>query len=279
MDSSPATSSDRPVALVTGASSGIGAVFADALAARGYDLILVGRREDRLCDVARRARDGYSVSSDVVVTDLSDRAAVERLADRAAGNVRLEFLVNNAGFGVPGFLAETDPQAQLSMVDVHVAATLRLTAAVLPGMIARGRGSIINVSSLAAFFPTRGNTNYGATKAYLNALTQGLAAELEGTGVRVQALCPGFTRTEFHSRLGIEKEARSAAPPWLWLTAEQVVAESLDGLERNRVVVIPGRRYRWLTRLLRIPPLRWLSGMVRRRKGRSGSGSAESRGD
>lgn len=280
MSSREPPSSERPVALVTGASSGIGAAFALALAARGCDLILVGRREERLADVARRVKDRHGVSSDVVLMDLAERDAVERLAERAGGDPRLEFLVNNAGFGVPGSLAETDPKAQLAMVDVHVAATLRLTSAALPGMITRGRGAIINVSSLAAFFPTRGNTNYGATKAYLNALTEGLAVELRGTGVRVQALCPGFTRTDFHSRIGIEQQARGAAPEWLWLTAEQVVSESLAGLDRGRVIVIPGRRYRWLVRILRIPPMRRLAGFARRRRvDRSGGDSEHPRKD
>ena len=274
MTQPPRRASHRPIALITGASSGIGAAFALALAERGHDLILIGRRREKLADVARRAGGDQGAASEIIVMDLAQRADLERLAERASGEDRLDLLVNNAGFGVPGFLAETDPKEQLAMVDVHVAAALRLTAAALPGMTARGRGGIVNVSSLAAFFPTRGNANYAATKAYLNTFTVALAAELRGTGVRVQALCPGFTRTDFHSRPGFEERPRRSAPEWLWLTAQGVVEASLAGLDRGRVIVIPSRRYRWLVRVLRIPPVRRVVGAVRRRHGNEAAGPA-----
>jgi len=242
----------RPLALVTGASSGIGAVFARRLATRGYGLLLVARRKDRLEQLAAELG-----NAEVLVADLSAASDVRRIEERIVAAQNLDFLVNNAGFGTLGRFWQADVEGQDLMHRVHVNAIVRLTHAALRGMVARGRGNIINVSSVAAFLHNPFNVGYGATKAWINSFTEALHVELRSVGspVRVQALCPGFTHSEFHDRLGID---RSLIPRSLWMTAEEVVERSLAGLERNELIVIPGWRYRllvgiyyWLPRFVR----------------------------
>ena len=234
---------ERPLALVTGASSGIGEVFARHLAGRGYSLLLVGRRKERLEKLASEL--GHA---EAIVADLTLDRDLGALEVRLATEDRLEFLVNNAGFGTQGLFHEADVEQQDRMHRLHVLATMRLTHAALPGMVQRRRGNVINVSSVAAFFHNPANASYGATKAWINSLTEGIYVELRSIGspVRVQALCPGFTRTEFHDVLGID---RRVIPDSLWMPAEEVVATSLRALEHNRLIVIPGWRYRWLVRV------------------------------
>src|SRR4051812_49073494 len=187
----------RGRAIVTGASSGIGEVFARRLAAGGYDLLLVARRAERLAALASELTQQFGIAAEPLVADLASAegrdAAVARLesADDAA------ILVNNAGFGVWGTFASTDETKHLAMIELHVVTSVRLCRAVLPGMIARRHGAIVNVSSLAAFLPMPNFVTYAATKAYLLSFSEGLRTELRGTGVRVQALCPGFTHTGF----------------------------------------------------------------------------------
>lgn len=239
----------RPAAaLVTGASSGIGADFARALARQGYDLILVARRRERLQALAEEIRSQTPVQVEIWTADLNDPADVESVEQRIAALDNLDLLVNNAGFALGGRYAETDIQIPVSMVQVHVIASMRLVRAALPQMIRRGRGGIINVSSISALLPLGGNTVYGATKAYLNFFTESLELELKGTGVRVQALCPGFTTSEFHDQIG-----RPTFPPFFWMKAEQVVQESLRGLRENRLYVIPGLLYQAVAVLVSNP--------------------------
>lgn len=240
-----------PTALITGASSGIGATFARHLAARGYNLILVARREERLRALAAELELQHRIAAEVLVADLSAPAGLERVANRIAGLDSLDMLINNAGFGVPSRFAEVDVRKSLGMIHVHIIAPVRLTRAALPGMIAKGRGAIINVSSLAAFFPMRGNTTYCATKAYLNAFSLALDAELRGTGVQVQALCPGFTYTEFHDSPEYADFNRSQIPRPFWMSAEQVVTASLKALGNGRVILIPGLKNRLFALLAR----------------------------
>ncbi len=229
----------KPVALVTGASSGIGAVFARKLAALGFDLILVARRKERL---ERLASD--LGRADAQVADLSIDADLRRVEERIKAVPNLEMLVNNAGFGAQGRFWEADLEAQDRMHRLHVIATLRLTHAALDVMLPRARGSIINVSSVAGFLHNPFSVSYGATKAWINSFTEALYVELKGAGspVRVQALCPGFTVSEFHDVLGID---RAVIPRSLWMSAEDVVETSLRSLEKDKVIVIPGWRYRW----------------------------------
>ncbi len=249
------------MALITGASSGIGATFARQLAARGFHLLLVARRAERLTALAGELEQAHPIKADIQVVDLAEPAAVEWLAQRIAQLETLTLLVNNAGFGTTGPFAQNEPAGQLDMVHVHVLATVRLTRAALPGMIARRRGAIINVSSLAGFVPMPGNVTYCATKAYLTSFSQALQIELAGSGVQVQALCPGFTHTEFHSAMAAGRYDHARIPGWMWQPADEVVAGSLRALARGQVVYIPGFKNRLLAALIHLAPIalqQWL---------------------
>src|SRR5271157_1323661 len=245
----------RTTALVTGASSGIGAAFAYRLAASGHDLVLVGRRQQRLEALSYEIRQHNSVAVEVMVADLAEEKGIEQVERCIADLPILDLLINNAGFGATGNFTDSDLQHQLDMIQVHVLAPVRFTHAALPGMIARRHGGIINVASLAAFLLAPGNVTYSSTKDYLVTFSEVLAMELKGTGVRVQALCPGFVMTEFHDRPELKDFDRSQFPKYLWSSAENVVDESLRGLERNRVVVVPGWIYRLVSLTVRNSPL------------------------
>lgn len=218
----------RRVAVITGASAGLGAEFARQLQAQGYDLFVVARRADRLA----------AIEGEPWVADLSVEAEVERLAQHLESRDDVAMLVNNAGFGTQGLLAETPVDAQMAMHRLHVLATVRLTRAVLPQMLRRRAGAIVNVSSVAGFARSKNNVSYCATKAWTNAFSEGLWLELEGTGVTVQSLCPGFTYTEFHDVMGSD---RAKHPRWMWMDAGFVVAASLRNL--SKLYVVPGWKY------------------------------------
>lgn len=245
------SSGDERVALITGASSGIGAVYARALAREGYALILVARREARLQALAEDLSRQYHVPVEVLVSDLADPAGIAKVEARIVETSALAFLVNNAGFGTPGTFVENVIQSQEAMIRVHVNAAVRLTRAALPGMLARNGGAIVNVASLMAFYPLPGSATYAATKAYLKAFTEALHEELIGTGVRVQALCPGFTRTEFQDANHISERP---IPEFAWMSAESVVAQSLRDLDNGRVISVPGAAYRLLALLSGLIP-------------------------
>ena len=251
-------------ALVTGASAGIGREFCRQLAGRGYDLIVVARDAARLVSLADDLRSTHGVRVDVVPADLTRDVEVDRVASRAASDPALAMVVNNAGFGTVGPLATAPPGPQEEMLRLHVLAPMRLTRAVLPGMLARRRGAIINVSSVAGFIYSPGNVNYCASKAYLTTFTEGLALELAGTGVAAQALCPGFTHTEFHRRMGPDAKRR---PRFMWLTAQDVVRASLAQLDRGGpVVCVPGIRYKLLVAAFGVLPRRAIGLLTGRRR-------------
>lgn len=255
----------RRLAVITGASSGIGKVFAERLAERKFDLLIVARGEERLEAVAEELRQAHGVRVETLAADLSRKDALAELERRIAGAEHLRLLVNNAGFGTNGPFAESDIDMEEEEVRLNIIAVQRLTRAALPGMLARGRGGIINVSSVAGFQPGPLNATYSATKAFLTSFTQALYEEVRGTGVRVQALCPGFTRTEFQQRAGW---SRSAIPSAAWLSAEQVVDASLRDLRRNVPVCVPGLHYRALVALSTTAPrsfVRRVSGLASRR--------------
>jgi short-subunit dehydrogenase len=245
----------RATAVITGASSGIGAAFARKLAADGFDLILVARRRERLQQIGDELAAAHAIRADVHAADLTDAAAVEQLAERVAGTSDLALLVNNAGFGTMGYFAGADTKRQLDMIRVHVLATVRLSRAVLPGMIQRGSGGVINVSSIGAWLPCAGNVQYAATKTYLNSFSVGLRDELRGTGVHIQALCPGFTYTEFHDTGEMHEFDRGQVARSLWMSAEAVVDYSLRKLAGRRTIVIPGWKNRVLAWIMRRPVL------------------------
>jgi short-subunit dehydrogenase len=247
-----------PSAVVTGASSGIGASFARKLAARGFDVVLVARREDRLRALARDLTDQYGVKAEAEAADLTDPAALERIALRVHGAPDLGVLVNNAGFGTNGYFFETGVEGQRQMQLLHVVATTVLTHAAVSNFVARGLAGtgVINVSSVAAFGSSPLNVSYCATKAWVNRFTEGLALELAGRGspVTVQALCPGFVLSEFHDVLGVD---RSKIPSWLWMTPDFVVDASLRGFDRGELLVVPGWRYKILAAVMRAVPGSW----------------------
>lgn len=245
----------RPLAVVTGASAGIGKVFCERLAARGHDLLLVARDGNRLQALKQDLEQRYQTGVEVFPADLTIDTDVSLLAETLARSPNLALLVNNAGFGTRGPLADASPARQEAMLQLHVMAPMRLTQAALPMLLRNNRGAIVNVSSVAAFLFSAQNVNYCATKAYLKVFSEGLASELGGTGVKVQALCPGFTRSEFHQRMGLDA---GEIPGWMWLSATSVVDASLAALDRGwPVVCVPGLRYKLLVLLLRFTP-RWL---------------------
>jgi len=253
---------------VTGASAGIGREFCRQLAARGYDLIVVARDAARLDALAHELGSAHGVRVEVVPADLTRDADLDRVAHRAATDPPLAMLVNNAGFGTVGSLATASPEQQEAMLRLHVLAPMRLTRAALPGMLSRRRGAIINVSSVAGFIYSPGNVNYCASKAYLTTFTEGLALELAGTGVMAQALCPGFTHTEFHQRMGPDSRRR---PRFMWLTAEAVVRASLRQMDRGGpVVCVPGRRYQVLVAIVGVLPRRAIGLLAGRKRPAAG---------
>jgi short-subunit dehydrogenase len=248
---------DRRVALITGASAGIGATFARQLAAEGYDLILVARRASALDQLAAEIRSKHAASVETMTADLTRDDDVAAVGKRLAENDRLALLVNNAGFGSRGLFFEADAEQQDAMHRLHVVATERLSRAALPGMVSRQRGSIVNVASVAAFIQSPGNISYCATKAWMVSFTEGLSMELRqmGSPVTVQALCPGYTYTEFHDVLGVDR-GKIMTKNW-WMSADEVVLQSLRGLRDGKLFVIPGARYRAIVALAKFVP-RWL---------------------
>jgi short-subunit dehydrogenase len=240
----------RRAALVTGASSGIGAAFAQALAREQYDLVLVARRADRLEELAKSLREARPVEVEVLPADLTDAAGIARVVARIEEDPP-DLLVNNAGRGTFGSFADLDRERELDEIELNVSALVRLTHASLSGMLRRGHGAVINVSSMAGFQPMPFNATYGGTKAFVNSFTEALHEELRESGVRVQVLCPGFTRTEFQDTAGVDE---SAVPGFAWMEAEEVVEASLRALERGDLVCVPGATNRVLAALQRTSP-------------------------
>ncbi|HWM02984.1 MAG TPA: SDR family oxidoreductase [Actinophytocola sp.] len=238
-------------AMVTGATVGIGHSFATQLAARGHDLVLVARNVERLEEVATQLRTSYDVEVEVLPADLGDReqlGAVEtRLADPEGP---IDLLVNNAGFGLKERFLVNEVDAEHAMLDVLVTAVLRLTHAALGPMTERGRGGIINVSSVAAFLP-RGT--YAAAKAWVNSFSEWAANEYRPRGVTVTAVCPGFTKTEFHERINVKRGSG-----FMWLEADVVARKALEDFDKGRVFSIPGIQYKAVVGVSRLAPTRLL---------------------
>jgi uncharacterized protein len=237
-------------ALITGATAGIGAAFASRLARDGRDLVLVARDGERLEASAARHRE-RGVAVQVLVADLTTAEGRDRVATRLADpSAPVDLLVNNAGATQPRPFLEADPAALLGQHDLNVTAVLQLARAALPGMVGRGRGAVVNVSSMLGFV-TGSRSTYTAEKAWVTVFTEGLAATLAGTGVRALVLCPGFVRTEFHERAGIDAGGRRGP---LWLDAERVVEECLADLARGKVVSVPSPQYKAMAALVDLLP-------------------------
>jgi short-subunit dehydrogenase len=243
-------------ALVTGASSGIGKAFAELLAQKGYGLVLTARRQDRLEVLATELAQHHHVKTHIIVADLAQPNAPDQIAaELAARRLAIDVLVNNAGYGVPGSYAGVRWSDHERFMQVMVIAVLDLTYRLLPGMVARGWGRIINIASVAGMVPApAGHTLYGASKAFLIRFSEALASENLAKGVNVTAVCPGFTWSEFHDVLGT-RERMNRMPAFMWLTAEKVAREGYDAVMNGRSVVVNGRIYRFLV---------WLNGSLPR---------------
>jgi uncharacterized protein len=256
----------RPVALITGPTSGLGEGFARRYAVDGYDLVLVARDAARLERLAAELHDEAGATVEVLAADLSVAADRVQVADRLTAGVQV--LVNNAGFGTSGEFWTADFAALQSQLDVNVTAVMQLTHAALPAMLDAGSGTVINVASVAGLIPGRGST-YSASKAWVIAFSEGLANGLGGTGVGVHALCPGFIHTEFHARAGIDM---AGMPSIMWLEVDDVVREGLADVAKGKVVIVPGVQYKALTTASRVVPRsvsRALTKAVGRGRGRT----------
>jgi short-subunit dehydrogenase len=255
----PAASSNGTV-LVTGASSGIGAEMAREFARRGRHVVLVARRADKLHELA----ESLGSAADVLAADLSKADERAALPDRVADlDLVVDVLVNNAGMSTVGRVAESDPVAELNVVEVDVAAVVDLCSRFVPLMVSRGRGTVLNVASVGAFGPLPGQASYGAAKAFVLSYTQALGAELRGTGVTASTLCPGPIKTGFGETSGIpDEDAEAALPKAMWIDPDEVAKTAIDGLESGRTVIIPGAfnkvgaaAYQHLPRRLLLPIL------------------------
>jgi len=239
-------------ALVTGATAGIGLAFAQQLAGQGYDVVLVARDTARLEAVAEELTAGYGIATEVLAADLTDRAQLatveRRLADPADTEPPIDLLVNNAGFGLKGRFLDNDVEQEQAMLDVLVVAVMRLTHAALRAMAERGEGGIINVSSVAGYQP-RGT--YSAAKAWVNRFGEWAAVEYAGRGVRIMTLCPGFTKTEFHGRMDV---GRDAVPSFLWLDVDDLVREAIADFDAGKTLSVPSKRYKAITAVSRHLP-------------------------
>jgi hypothetical protein len=238
-------------ALITGASAGLGAEYARQLAEQGYHLVLTARRLEKLIALSNQLEKRYGVTVQPLSADLSQDEGIRLVEQRIRELPDLEILVNNAGFGLQSSFETNSVEDSLRMIQVHINAAVRLAHAVLPNMRRRKQGWIINVSSLSAFLPVR-NVSYSATKAFLVNFSEALETDLIGSGVHAQALCPGFTHTEFHDSPGLS-EIRRTLPAWLWMKADNVVRDSLRSLPRNTVIVVPGWHYKIAYFLARSP--------------------------
>ncbi|TDK26471.1 SDR family oxidoreductase [Arthrobacter crusticola] len=246
-------------AMITGATAGLGAEFARSLAARGSNLVLVARDAERLEDVARRLRRAHGVTVEVLPADLLEDGGLDRVTARLTGDaVPITTLINNAGYGLRQAFAENSFEEERRHLRIHIEVPLALTHAVLGGMRKRGSGHIINVASVAGFVP-RGT--YGAAKAAMISFSRWANLAYGREGITVTALCPGFVHTEFHDRMGLDK---STVPAWMWLNAEQVIAEGLRDAAAGKAVSIPSVKYKALAGIARTLPSRLVAGLASR---------------
>jgi short-subunit dehydrogenase len=240
-------------ALVTGASAGIGAAFSRRLAAEGRPVILVARDAERLERSAVQLREHYNVDVEVLPADLRTDVGCQAVAARLADTARpVETLINNAGIGLHQAFGDADLAAEEGLLDLNVRAVLRLTHAAITPMTARGRGEIINISSVAGFVPRGPAASYAASKAWVNSFTESVSLQLAGTGVTATAICPGFTHTEFHERADLDPE--SSTPKWMWLDPDRVVAYGMVDARAGKPISVPYRRYQLIVLVCKLLP-------------------------
>ncbi|MEY3025618.1 MAG: hypothetical protein RL136_979 [Planctomycetota bacterium] len=252
----------RPLALVTGASAGLGREFALLLAERGHDLVIVARREERLVALRHEVGERFGVRAKVIAEDLSHVAAPRRILDELrTANLEIDFLVNNAGYALNGRFLTNDWAAHADFLQVMIGSWLHLTHGLLPAMVRKGRGRVLNVSSLASLCPEPPGSLYAPAKALMTTASRALRYDLLGTGVHCTALCPGFTYTEFHDVLG-NREEMNRLPKFMWQEARPVCVAGLDGVERNAPVVVPGAFNKVASALCRVLPYAMTSRMI-----------------
>ena len=248
-------------ALITGATAGLGAEFARQLAEQGHRVVLVARDAGRLAATAAELENSYGSAAETIAADLTDDAGIAAVVARLTDPARpVEILVNNAGIGLLRSFEDNDIAEEKQHLKLHVETAMELTHAALQGMLARQSGRIINVASVAAFLP-RGT--YSAAKAWLLSFSRWANMAYAARGVKVTAVCPGFTHTEFHDRMGMDK---TVTPRWMWLEARQVVSEGLADNAKGKAVSIPSKRYKVLTSVSRVLPSRLVAGPPRRAK-------------
>ena len=255
----------KRLALITGGSSGIGEAFAEVFAAEGFDIVITARREDRLRAVQSRLQQRYGSRVELIVEDLERPDAPARLcAELEARGLTIDALVNNAGYGVPGAYLASSWDVHARFLQIMVTAVAELTHRLLPGMVERQYGRIINVASLAGLVPSpAGHTLYAASKAFLIKFSESLSHEVRGNGVLVTALCPGFTYSEFHDVTGT-RAMMNRMPGWMWMSAPAVARRGYDAVMAGESVVVPGRLNAAIATLVRILPQRLVTGLGRR---------------
>lgn len=253
-------------AVITGATSGIGAAYAEAFAKQGYDLLLTGRREQPLTELADRLTNDYKIAVKVQLGDLADHHDLHELVDTITLLPQLDALVNNAGYAVDGRLGDVDWSKHQGLLDVHVIATTQLTHAALPNLL-KAKGILINVASIASWIPTAHSALYGPTKAYVRSFTESVGLAYRSEGLKALALCPGFTVTDFHSRMGIDPnkfyQKKGFVKAW---TAEQVVEQSFKDINKGRLVSVKGWNYKLMSFIVRHMPLSWMHAALGRSK-------------
>jgi len=254
--------------LITGASSGIGYSYARRLARQGYSLVLVARRQERLESLANDLKVQHGTISKVIVADLATDTGIKKVERAIAKGPTIDMLINNAGFGTQGNFVDVDLKKHLDMLHVHINATVRLTYAALPAMIEQKNGVIINVSSMGAFMASPGGAIYNPTKSFLNMFSEIIQKENIDNGITVQALCPGFTHTNFHEVGDFEGFDRSVVDDQYWMSAEAVVDESLQALDKGKVVLVPGSKNRMFITAFQNPATRPLAIYMAKRAGK-----------
>ena len=240
-------------AVITGATSGIGTAFAEKFAELGYELVITGRRKDTIEAIAAQMREKYGVNVEVILAELSKKEGIQKVVERIKGR-EIEILVNNAGFGVNSLYQVSDLAVMEQLAKVNVLAPMELIHAVLPGMVERGSGTIINISSESVYIIVPKNAVYSGAKAFLKSFTEGLHLDLMDTGVRVMAVCPGLTHTDFHEKMGMNKSRQTDRGQIKWMSPENVVEAALKDLEKGKVICIPGTHTKMLTHMLNLIP-------------------------
>lgn len=248
----------QPFAVITGASSGLGAAFARNLASRGYDLMLTGRREDKLQALCLQLEQQYSINCQYRCGDLADKTDRQALVQEITLLPRLDALINNAGYAEDGRFGDIDWSKHQALLDVHIQSTTQLAHAALPNLLAH-QGILVNVASVASWMPTPQSALYGPTKAYIRSFSESLALAYHRSGLTVLALCPGFTVTDFHEKLGLDPaefyRSRGLMKAW---SADDVVDRAFKDMAKGRVVSVKGWNYRLIVNVLRLLPMRWL---------------------